>query len=355
MNTFTQFFLPWLIDFHLLATALLFVVLVAMTLMRQPTHKLALIRGCIVGLFLLAGLCLLPGWSLFHITESSVETTPISKAPVTILDNEVMPLDLTAGLELPSPALPAPPQSTENEFALESLEAFIPPTEATVAHETSFQQWPLVFTSLYLLGFLTAVAWLLLGAFRTSQLCRDAEPAPKGIAKLLQTLAGSLTVLPRLLVSGHLSSAVALGVKNPAILLPKVLVKDADPEQISTILAHEWAHVKNGDLRLLAASRLLIPLLWAHPLYWILRVRLRLEQETLADAAAAELTNRYDYAEQLVSWARDLPHWPASAHGFGGGYLGRSLPTPKAYRNSARRTADRATDLLPVAGDGLQD
>ena len=45
-------------------------------------------------------------------------------------------------------------------------------------------------------------------------------------------------------------------------------------------------------------------MLWPHPLYWLWRRSVRLDQETLADAAAAEVTIRTDYAEQLVAWAR---------------------------------------------------
>ena len=51
---------------------------------------------------------------------------------------------------------------------------------------------------------------------------------------------------------------------------------------------------------------MLLVFLWAQPLYWFLRRRTRLDQEALADAAAAELTSRQHYAEQLVAWARNI-------------------------------------------------
>ena len=55
----------------------------------------------------------------------------------------------------------------------------------------------------------------------------------------------------------------------------------------------------------------------AQPLYWWMRRGMRLDQETLADAAAAEVAGRQAYAEQLVAWARDVvarpqPLLPAS-------------------------------------------
>ena len=73
------------------------------------------------------------------------------------------------------------------------------------------------------------------------------------------------------------------------------------------LLAHEWAHICRGDLWLLAASRLLLVVLFAHPLYWLLRRRLRFDQELLADALAAQLCGRQQYAETLLAWARRLP------------------------------------------------
>src|SRR5262249_9137127 len=70
--------------------------------------------------------------------------------------------------------------------------------------------------------------------------------------------------------------------------------------------AHEAAHLANRDLRWVAQTRALLVALWAHPLFWLVRRRLRLDQEALADAAAADVTSRQAYAEQLVALARDV-------------------------------------------------
>src|SRR5690606_17898975 len=47
------------------------------------------------------------------------------------------------------------------------------------------------------------------------------------------------------------------------------------------ILAHELAHLQHRDLHTLAATRLLLILLWPQPLFWLLRRTIRLDQETL--------------------------------------------------------------------------
>jgi hypothetical protein len=73
---------------------------------------------------------------------------------------------------------------------------------------------------------------------------------------------------------------------------------------LEAVLAHEWAHIRRGDLWLLALSRWLMTLLFFHPLYWWLRRRIREDQEALADAAAAQTEGAIDYAATLLHWVR---------------------------------------------------
>ena len=79
--------------------------------------------------------------------------------------------------------------------------------------------------------------------------------------------------------------------------------EDGSPQAIRAILTHEWAHIRNGDLWLLALGRGLLVLLFPHPLLWWLRRAIRGDQELLADAAAAG-DNRPAYAEELLRLAR---------------------------------------------------
>jgi hypothetical protein len=110
--------------------------------------------------------------------------------------------------------------------------------------------------------------------------------------------------LPALRLAGEVRQPVALGAWRPILLLPARLEKSTPADQVEAVLAHEWAHVTHGDLRLLALSRLLLLLLFAHPLYLILRRRMRADQEMQADAAAAARAGAVDYAATLVDWAR---------------------------------------------------
>src|SRR5690606_28651701 len=108
-------------------------------------------------------------------------------------------------------------------------------------------------------------------------------------------------------LSDELTTAVALGLLRPMIVLPTSFAKRHGKASIRTALAHELAPVRNGDLWLVAALRVVMLLLWAHPGYWLVRRGVRLDQELLADAAAADVTSRDSYAAQLVGWARAMP------------------------------------------------
>ena len=110
--------------------------------------------------------------------------------------------------------------------------------------------------------------------------------------------------MPRLGIAKCLPMPVAVGLWRPVILLPTTMVKQSEPSELRTVLAHELAHVRHRDLWLLAALRALLVVLWAHPLFWLLRRRVRLDQEMLADAAATEVSDRHHYANQLVRLAR---------------------------------------------------
>ncbi len=64
---------------------------------------------------------------------------------------------------------------------------------------------------------------------------------------------------------------------------------------------------------ILTLCRFLLPLFHAQPLFWLLRRQLRLDQEVLADAAAAT-TDRASYAETLLEWARNISMRPSVSH-----------------------------------------
>ncbi|MHC4401279.1 MAG: M56 family metallopeptidase [Planctomycetota bacterium] len=96
---------------------------------------------------------------------------------------------------------------------------------------------------------------------------------------------------------------VAVGIVKPTILLPSQLAREGRARGLRAALAHEWAHINNRDLWLLAIGRCLLMVLFAHPIFWWLRRTVRDDLEDVADANAVNGTNRDSYVEEVLHWA----------------------------------------------------
>ncbi len=294
MNAFVEQIAPWLADYFLLATLLLTIVLLLFRLINQPARRLVLARPTLAALLLLTGLCALPGWSLVHLLT---ENKPAQNTPA------LSPIQAAPPIE--QPATPSIPNISPQPSQSSSTPVRIP---APITKPFSWLTW---LVRIYLGGSLLAIVWQTSGSFLARRIIRQATAAPPA----LQNLLGEFSGTARLLVSNHVQAPAALGLLQPTILLPRQ-TSSSKNDTLRPILAHELAHIHHGDLQTLAAVRLLTILLWPHPLFWRLRRQVRLDQETLADAAAADISSRTDYAAQLVAWATPT-HTPRLASSVG--------------------------------------
>jgi beta-lactamase regulating signal transducer with metallopeptidase domain len=278
MNEFSLGAAAWLWDYYLLASALLLVALVATSFIRQPVRRRAIAWSAVAALFALAVLCAWPDWAQVHIVP------PAAAQPAWTEDLQPIVGPIIQQVELPA----------------------IGPAEAPVVAATEITTIDIGVLSIYvfLIGSACVATWLVLGAWQVRRICASAAVPPGHIVELFQRLAPTVRALPRLGVARDLHVPVAVGLWRPMILLPASLAERAPAAELRTVLAHELAHVRHRDLWLLAALRTLLVVLWAHPLFWLLRRRVRLDQELLADAAAAETSDPHGYAEQLVRLAR---------------------------------------------------
>ncbi len=304
MNAFVNNLAAWVADYYLLATLLLVVSLLARLALRQPARRIAVAWGSVVALPILALLLMLPGWSVIHLLGRS-------DSPVEIAEVAIEPVVQPAPMSPAQPSFPVEFNQAPaplSEFPLSQPAEIVPHTPPPMPEPAKVSEWPIkeMVATTFLAGTTIALAWCLMGAWQLRRLVRRSTLARAELAELLISL-GDGQPVPNLRLSDQLSTAVALGLRRPTILLPTHLTGQHDPAALRTVLAHELAHVRNGDLWLVAALRAVMLLLWAHPLYWLARRGVRLDQELLADAAAAELTSRDTYAEQLVGWARELP------------------------------------------------
>jgi beta-lactamase regulating signal transducer with metallopeptidase domain/protocatechuate 3,4-dioxygenase beta subunit len=293
----------WLVDFHVLALALLATALVVLAPLKQPARRMPIAKATLAALAALALLCALPGWSFVHLRSAPSESgfdgavAVPAERPVT----QFIP-HINVGQTSAPEATPAPTIAPRRPNVMQG--------ELTVARLTT---WALI---IHAIGSSAVIAWLVGGAVLARRIVRRAVTAPAEWGEALARPA-SRGAAPNLFISADINTPVAIGVWRARILLPSPRPRDGsacrEERELSTVLAHEWAHIRNGDLRTLAASRWLLVLLWPQPLFWRLRRLVRLDQETLADAEAAEASGRVAYAEQLLDWARasnlgDKPH-----------------------------------------------
>lgn len=278
-------------DFQLAATALLCATLLVGLIDRQPARRLAIAWALAGVVPLLAALAATPGWSSLHLGQSSrAAPNPAAESPAPAWS---APNGFDRRLLLASPSADVSAPSEDSRAVL------IAPDPSTTFPEllAGAATWSLP------LGSLLAAVWLAWGGIAAARLVRGADEPNEALRAEMAALSAPDSP-PRLRVSRRLATAVAIGLRRPTILIPDGLADLESGRDRQSILAHELAHIRRGDLWLLAAMRLLLVLLWPNPLYWLLRRRVRLDQETLADAAAAELTSRQAYAERLVDWAR---------------------------------------------------
>jgi beta-lactamase regulating signal transducer with metallopeptidase domain len=234
----------WAADYYALATVLLGLAGLAVVRTSDPSRRIGLAWAAAVGLFVLAALV----------------AAPICPR----LDLGLWETANTAGADAPEP-------------------------------------WTARLGQAFLIGTTLVAGWLLLGAVRAARLLGRSREAPSGVYALLRQLVGARP--PRLRTNDRLAQPVALGVCRPTIVLPNALETEATRGQLTHLLRHEWAHIRHGDLWLLALTRLLLLVLFAHPLYWWLRSRIRDDQELLADAVAAG-DAPVEYAHTLLRWSR---------------------------------------------------
>lgn len=302
MTRFAESYAVWLADYYLLATVLLALSLAGMAFLKQPAQRLMVTKSTLLALVLLAILCTLPGWSVVHLLAAdrpAVLAQPPREEPMAVSEAVARP-DPTQSNPVRRPASPTLDTPTADEDLAKS--------------NTPKMSWPTLLAIAHAIGMGCIVIWLTLGWIASVRLRRTVHVAPPNVSAIMDELASlnSRTSKPlQLFTHDRIDVAVALGVRRPMILLPNRWTSNQSHDRLQAVLAHEATHVLNCDLQWVALARTLFVALWANPLFWLTKRRLRLDQEALADAAAAEVTSRQQYAEQLVAWARDARSRPA--------------------------------------------
>lgn len=293
----------WLVDYYALATAVLLVAAAVLSVVGQPARRLAAGRSALWGLLALLVLAVLPAWPRFSLAPRRATT-----APAVVIPEAPAPLPAAATVRPRPPRAAAPEASASPTAPARAVEGRPAAFRLALPAAAGLATWA------FAVGAATATGWLVFGAWQLARLRRRSRRAPIAVEAMLSRIVGAKAAVPALLVSEDLPQPVAAGVARPTIILPARFL-DELADRLEAALAHEWAHVRNGDLGLIALSRLLLPALFAHPLYWWLRARIRDDQEALADAVASGVGGPLSYAETLLSWSRNASEGPRFAAG----------------------------------------
>ena len=151
-------------------------------------------------------------------------------------------------------------------------------------------------------GVLLGTIWTAIGLRRLVRIRARATEVPPWVAAQLEQVARGLGLksVCAIRATRDLNSPCLMGLWRPAILLPERQCGAESRAELASILAHELAHLRRGDLAWNALFHGLSILLWFHPLVWRVRIAHADACDAVADAIAA------DYVGDASHYARTL-------------------------------------------------
>jgi TonB family protein len=127
------------------------------------------------------------------------------------------------------------------------------------------------------------------------------------IGRLRRNATTSERAPAEVLISPDVAVPVAVGLFQPAILIPKSLAETLAAADLERVVAHERAHLVRHDVAGNLIQRLVEALLFFNPWAYVVGRNLGLEREAACDDWAVRTTGDPDaYAELLASLARRL-------------------------------------------------
>ena len=267
------------------ATALLLLGTGAALCVRSPVHRQRLCKLSIVATLTWIVLAAVP------LPRMNIERTQ-TKAPTVEHGQSTAPIEvfqippeliaksqLSHAAALPGPIHPAP---------------LAPPIDRRI-----------VIAHAYVAGVAISVAWLMLGYLLLWRTLRRSNPAPAQVLEMMDAICSRRHRRLRVLISPGSGRPVTCGVFRPAILLPESLLQHDRQSQLRQALLHEVGHVQQRDGLGGLPFSIALPLLYFHPLYWLLRRTSNLARELVVDDWAAQADGKETYVAQLIALVRD--------------------------------------------------
>jgi beta-lactamase regulating signal transducer with metallopeptidase domain len=128
----------------------------------------------------------------------------------------------------------------------------------------------------------------------------------------------------------------AVGLVNPAILIPHSLMYELSPAELNQVVLHELAHFRRWDDWTNLIQQAVTALLFFHPAVWWIERRLGLEREMACDdAVLAETASPRAYAECLARLAERT-------------FASRGIALAQSVLGRVRQTSARVGRILDV-------
>lgn len=187
-------------------------------------------------------------------------------------------------------------------------------------NEELLQMLVLAGIAVWIAGAMVFAARTLLSHARFMQIVdREAMPVSARVQDLVRQIAAEtgLKRPPRIVASLISRGPFVTGLFRPVVVMPAWFEDDYTPAEARAALAHEFMHVRRGDLWALQVSELFVAAMWFNPLAYIARDAFRTDQEAACDAdvLARCQTSPHAYGSTLVKAAKlHLPE-PAYANG----------------------------------------
>jgi beta-lactamase regulating signal transducer with metallopeptidase domain len=199
------------------------------------------------------------------------------------------------------------------------------------------EAWAVYVFAFWSLGASIALARIVFGLYRVRQMRRSCVPVD--LTKMDETLQRTIKKFRserrvELCTSDLVQVPTAVGFWRPVIALPAWCVRDLSPEELHTVVLHEFEHLRRFDDWTNFFQRTVGAVFFFHPAVWWLESRLSLEREMACDdAVLAVAPDPKRYARCLVSLAEKS-------------YLRSGLALAQAAVSRMQQLTARVTQIL---------
>ncbi|QDV44536.1 Regulatory protein BlaR1 [Stieleria neptunia] len=327
MNTLSDQLVLWGVNVLIHSTVLAAVLLCVAMLFRKRAALRYWILCC--GLLLVLGSPAVSaliqsngsGWVALALPNESVPATAVAVTDPPMTANDLSMQHLPSQQVNAFITPPVPDANHVEEFAdrpivskpMTAAEVPVKPSAWTSEESRSPMQWLAIIvtiaTAVWAAGTTLLLVRMAIGWIRLAGILRRAETIadPDYVAAFTKAcaLAGCKEArMPRLLASDEVSGPLAAGIFAGSVVLPKQLIAESSPTDLTDVLIHEVAHVVRRDPIVVVLQNLVAAIYWPHPLVRRLNRELAKAREEVCDNFVLATTDAPLYSRTLLSLAQ---------------------------------------------------